>query len=76
MKVSQGVSMALPEGGNANGSIYTAPGSTGGLGAYLKCLYSNAHTMRNKQDELKALASSQSYDVIGTSETWWNEPHD
>ncbi|XP_040977464.1 uncharacterized protein LOC121232961 [Aquila chrysaetos chrysaetos] len=28
--------------------------------------------MRNKQDELEA----QNYDIIGISETWWNESHD
>ena len=69
------VGMASPEGGNASGNIYTAPGSTEGSGAYLKCLYTNAHSMRNKQDELEALVSSQNYDIIGISETWWKESH-
>ncbi|KAK4806138.1 hypothetical protein QYF61_001061 [Mycteria americana] len=32
--------------------------------------------MRNKQDELEALVISQSYDIIGISETRWNESHD
>ncbi|KAK4830989.1 hypothetical protein QYF61_014560 [Mycteria americana] len=32
--------------------------------------------MRNKQDELEALVSSQNYDIIGISEIWWNESHD
>ena len=32
--------------------------------------------MRNKQDELEMLVSSQNYDIIGISETWWNESHD
>ncbi|KAK4816487.1 hypothetical protein QYF61_017239 [Mycteria americana] len=68
--------MASPEGGNASGNIYTASGSTEGSGAYLKCLYTNAHSIRNKQDELEALVSSQSYNIIGISETWWNESHD
>lgn len=31
------------------------------------------HT-RNKQEELKALAQSQSYYIIGVSKTWWEEP--
>ena len=51
-------SMALPEGGNTSGSIYAAPGSTGGLGARLKCMYTNAFSMRNKQDELEVLVIS------------------
>ncbi|GAB0205531.1 hypothetical protein GRJ2_003018700 [Grus japonensis] len=32
--------------------------------------------MRNKQEELEALAQSQSYDSVGRSETWWEEPCD
>ena len=32
--------------------------------------------MRNKQDELEALVSSQNYDIIGITKTWWNESHD
>ncbi|KAK4810955.1 hypothetical protein QYF61_013363 [Mycteria americana] len=68
--------MASPEGGNASGNIYAAPGSTEGSGAHLKCLCTNARNMRNKPDEMEVLVSSQSYDVIGISETWWNESHD
>jgi len=70
------VGVALPEGGNAGGNICTAPGSTEGSGPYLKCFYASACSMRNKQDELEVLVSSQSYDVVGVSETWWNESHD
>ena len=69
------VGMALPESCNASGDTYAAPGSMDGSGAYLKCLYANAHSVRNKQDELEALVSFQSYDIIGTSETWWNVSH-
>ena len=29
--------------------------------------------MRSKQEELEALAQSQSYDNVGLSETWWEE---
>ena len=68
--------MALPEGGNASGNTYTAPGSTGGSGMYRKCWYTSTCSMRNKQDELEALVSSRSYNIIGISETWWNESHD
>ncbi|GAB0177896.1 hypothetical protein GRJ2_000254900 [Grus japonensis] len=32
--------------------------------------------MRNKQEELEALAQSQCYDIIGISETWWEESCD
>ena len=67
------VGMASPEHSNASENTYTAPGSTEGSGAHLKCLYTNARSMRNEQDELEALISSQSYDVIGISETSWND---
>ncbi len=69
------IAVGKPKVGIASGNIYTAPGSTGGTGAYLKCLYTNAHSMRNKQDELEALVHSQSYNIIGISETWWKESH-
>lgn len=42
---------ALPEGGKANGSIYTTPA---GAGAPLKCLYTCPRSMRNKRGELEA----------------------
>lgn len=29
----------------------------------------------NKREELEVLVSSQSYDIIGSSESWWNESH-
>lgn len=36
-------------------------------GAHLKYLYTNAHSMRNKQEEIKALAFSQSCGITGIS---------
>lgn len=42
------VGMASPEGGNLSGNICTAPGSTEGSGTYIKCLYTNTQTLRNK----------------------------
>ncbi|KAJ7415274.1 hypothetical protein BTVI_38760 [Pitangus sulphuratus] len=32
--------------------------------------------MRNKKEELKALAQSQKFDITGISETWWDESCD
>lgn len=54
------VGMASPEGVNPTGNICTAPGSTEGSGVYLKCLYTNTRSMRNKEDELEVLVSFQS----------------
>jgi len=69
------VGMASPEGGNASGNIYAAPGRMEGSGGHLKCLYTSACSTRNKQDELEALVSSQSYGIVGFSDTRWNESH-
>ncbi|GAB0186493.1 hypothetical protein GRJ2_001114600 [Grus japonensis] len=41
-----------------------------------QCFCTNARSMRNKQEELEALALSQCYDIIGISETWWEESCD
>ncbi|XP_065411777.1 uncharacterized protein LOC135973241 [Chrysemys picta bellii] len=44
--------------------------------SYLKCLYTNARSLGNKQGELEVLAQSGNYDVIGITETWWDNSHD
>ncbi|GAB0208021.1 mitochondrial enolase superfamily member 1 [Grus japonensis] len=56
--------------------LQSAPRGAGYVEAHLKCFYTNARSMRNKQEELEALAQSQCYDVIGISETWWEESCD
>uniref|UniRef100_K7F1Q8 Reverse transcriptase domain-containing protein n=1 Tax=Pelodiscus sinensis TaxID=13735 RepID=K7F1Q8_PELSI len=43
---------------------------------YLKCLYTNARSLGNKQEELEALAQAKKYDLIGITETWWDDSHD
>ncbi|CAM4648647.1 unnamed protein product [Lepidochelys kempii] len=43
---------------------------------YLKCLYTNAQSLGNKQGELEVLVMSRNYDVIGITETWWDNSHD
>lgn len=67
---------ALPKGGHASRSIYTALGSMEGSGVHLKCSYTNTHNMTNKWGELDVLVSSQSYDANGINETWCNESHE
>ena len=42
----------------------------------LACLYTNARSLGNKQDELVLLLSAKKYDVIGKTETWWDSTHD
>ena len=65
--------MPMFEGRCASEVLQSAPLCAEYTGAHLKCLYTNARSMRNKQEELEALAQSQSYDIIGLSETWWEE---
>lgn len=40
--------MALAEGGNVSGNIFTAHRSTGISGMYLKFWYTNTHSVRKK----------------------------
>ncbi|GAB0203436.1 hypothetical protein GRJ2_002809200 [Grus japonensis] len=44
--------------------------------AQLKCLYTNAHSMGNKQEELEATVLLESYDLVAITETWWDKSHD
>jgi len=43
--------------------------------AQLKCLYTNARSMGNKQEELATAAQMENYDLIASTETWWDELH-
>ena len=38
----------------------------------LKCLYTNAHSLGNKQEELELHVWSQNCSIIGMTEIWWN----
>jgi len=39
------------------------------LTAQLKCIYTNAHSMGNKQEELEAIVQQDSYDLVAITET-------
>ena len=41
--------------------------------AQLRCIYTNAHSMGNKQEELEAIVWSESYDTVIITETCWND---
>ena len=43
--------------------------------ALMKCLYTNAHSMGNKQEELEATGLLESYGLITVTETRWGESH-
>ena len=41
----------------------------------LKCIYTNACSMGNKQEELEATAGHANYDLVAITETWWDHSH-
>ena len=43
--------------------------------AQLRCLYTNACSMGNKQEELEATVRLESYDIVTIKETEWNDSH-
>ncbi|KAJ7413330.1 hypothetical protein WISP_91339 [Willisornis vidua] len=43
--------------------------------AHLKCMYTNACSMGNKQKELEAIVQQESFDVVAITETWWDDSH-
>jgi len=43
--------------------------------AQLKCIYTNAHSTGNKQEELEAILEQDGYDLISITETWWDDSH-
>jgi len=44
--------------------------------ARLKCLYTNACSIGNKQGEMETMMSLENYDLVAITETWWDESHD
>ncbi|GAB0202630.1 hypothetical protein GRJ2_002728600 [Grus japonensis] len=44
--------------------------------AQLKCIYTNARSLGNKQEELEAIVQQDSYDLVAITEKWWDNSHD
>ncbi|GAB0210334.1 hypothetical protein GRJ2_003499200 [Grus japonensis] len=44
--------------------------------AQLKCIYTNARSLGNKQEELEAIVQQDSYDLVTITEMWWDNSHD
>ena len=42
----------------------------------LKCIYTNARSLGNKQEELEAIMCQANYDLVAITETWWDHSHD
>ncbi|CAM4495102.1 unnamed protein product [Caretta caretta] len=61
---------------SVRGGLLPHTENEGQSAGYLKCLYRNAQSLGNKQGELEVLVMSRNYDVIGITETWWDNSHD
>jgi len=46
------------------------------LTAQLKCVYTNARSMGNKQEELEAIIQQDGYNLVAITDTWWDNSHD
>jgi len=46
------------------------------LSSPLKCLYTNARSRGNKQEEIEICMQSQGHDLIVITETWWDNSQD
>jgi len=64
------VAMETPEYGREGIRATAAPKE-----AQLRCFDTSARSMGNKQEELEAIVWSESYDIVASMETWWNESH-
>lgn len=44
--------------------------------AQLKCIYTSALSMGNKQEDLEAIVQQANYDLVVIMETWWDHSYD
>jgi len=44
--------------------------------AQLKCLYTNAQSLGNKQEELEATVLQENHNTVAATKTWWDGSHD
>ncbi|PKU49574.1 rna-directed dna polymerase from mobile element jockey-like [Limosa lapponica baueri] len=75
MRVIDGLeTMTAPENGQMG--VKASPRKkVAGPVAQLKCFYTNACSMSNKQ-ELEDIVQQKNYDVVTITETWWDDSHD
>ena len=43
---------------------------------HLKCIYTSACSMGNKQEEREAIVQQANYNLFAITETWWDHFHD
>ncbi|KAK4824014.1 hypothetical protein QYF61_009605 [Mycteria americana] len=63
-----------PENGHNGTRAFPSKKGTGSI-AQLKCIYTNACSMGNKEEELEAIVQQKNYDIVAVTETWWGDSH-
>ncbi|KAK4824952.1 hypothetical protein QYF61_021640 [Mycteria americana] len=63
-----------PENGHVGIRVSPPKKVTGSI-AQLKCIYTNACSMGNKEEELEAIVHQENYDIVAIMETWWDDSH-
>lgn len=64
----------VPENGHV-GIRASPPKKVAGSVAQLKCIYTNACSMGNEQEELEAIVKQENYGIVAITETWWSDLH-
>jgi len=65
------------KGGHGHGRFFcTPPGKPACSSSSLKCLYTNARNMGNKQEGLEICVQSQGHGLTAITETWWDNSYD
>ena len=63
------------EEGLETDSSWRCPAKVTGSLAQLKCIYTNAYSMGNNQEDLEAIVQQENVDIAAISETWWDGSH-
>jgi len=63
-----------PENGHI-GIEASSPRKVAASIAQLKCIYNNARSTGNRQEELEAIMQQENYNVVAIKETWWDDSH-
>lgn len=66
----------MPVGYDCKVSSCTLPGKLTHLNTSLKCLYINACSMGNKEEELEINVQLLGFNLIAVTWTWWDRMHD
>ncbi|KAM9628635.1 uncharacterized protein ACIBXB_017819 [Morphnus guianensis] len=64
----------VPENGHV-GIRASPPKKVAGSIAQLKCIYTNARSMGNEQEELESIVQQENCDIVAITETWWDDSH-